>query len=102
MPAVIASFSFLALAIRSVVRYASQKGCEMTTSASGSARSKADLGPSLSDEAMAEIFEGLAQSQPSRNRAEKLAELEIDLLRHRRRLAAGIARGTSSRAWDSG
>jgi hypothetical protein len=41
---------------------------------------------------MASIFEELAQSQPTRNRAEKLAGLEIDLLRHRRRLAAGIAR----------
>jgi hypothetical protein len=41
---------------------------------------------------MASIFEELAQSQPTRNRAEQLAGLEIDLLRHRRRLAAGIAR----------
>ena len=44
MPAVIASFSFFALAIRSAVRYAGQKGCEMTTSASGRARSKAEFG----------------------------------------------------------
>src|SRR3984885_3828335 len=49
MPAVIASFSFLALAIRSAVRYAGQKGCEITTSASGSSRSNRDPGPSLSE-----------------------------------------------------
>ena len=49
MPAVIASFSFGALAIRSAVRYAGQNGWEITTSASTSSRSKTEPGPSLSD-----------------------------------------------------
>ncbi len=48
MPAVIASFRFGALAMRSAVRYAGQKGCEMTTSASGSSRSNSQSAPSLS------------------------------------------------------
>ena len=34
--------------MRSAVRYAGQNGCEITTSASGSSRSKTDCGPSLS------------------------------------------------------
>ncbi len=49
MPAVTASFSFGALAIRSAVRYAGQNGCEITISASGSSRSKVESGPSLSE-----------------------------------------------------
>src|ERR1700722_14098202 len=49
MPAVIASFRCLALAIRSAVRYAGRNGCEITTSASGSSRSNTDPGPSLSE-----------------------------------------------------
>ena len=48
MPAVSASFSFGARAIRSAVRYAGQNGCEITTSASGSRRSNSESGPSLS------------------------------------------------------
>lgn len=47
IPAVTASFRFLAAAMRSGVRYAGQNGCEMTTSASGSSRSKTDPAPSL-------------------------------------------------------
>ena len=49
MPAVIASFSFGALAMRSAVRYAGQNGCEMTMSASASSRSNTLFAPSLSD-----------------------------------------------------
>ena len=40
---------FRRLAIRSAVMYAGQKGCEMTTSASGSSRSRTESGPSLSE-----------------------------------------------------
>ena len=59
--------SFFALAIRSAVRYAGQKGCEMTTSASVSARSKAEFGPSLSEVTMkvAQTFQELAQTKPT-------------------------------------
>lgn len=49
MPAVIASLRFFAAVIRSGVRYAGQNGCEITTSASGSSRSKTESGPSLSE-----------------------------------------------------
>ena len=49
MPAVTASFSFGAFAIRSAVRYAGQNGWEMTISASVSSRSNTESGPSLSD-----------------------------------------------------
>jgi hypothetical protein len=49
IPAVMASFSFGAFAILSAVRYAGQKGWEMTISASGSSRSNSESGPSLSD-----------------------------------------------------
>ena len=49
IPAVIASFRFGALAIRSAVKYAGQNGCEMTTSASGSRCSNSESGPSLSE-----------------------------------------------------
>ena len=49
MPAVIASFRFGAFAIRSAVRYAGQNGWEITTSASGSSRSKTESAPSLSE-----------------------------------------------------
>ncbi len=49
MPAVIASLRLGAFAMRSAVRYAGQKGCEITTSASGRARSNSESGPSLSD-----------------------------------------------------
>ena len=49
MPAVIASLSFGAFRMRSAVRYPGQNGWEMTTSASGSSRSKTESGPSLSE-----------------------------------------------------
>ena len=49
IPAVTASSSLGARAIRSAVRYAGQNGCEITISASGSSRSKAESAPSLSE-----------------------------------------------------
>ena len=49
MPAVIASLSRGAFAMRSAVRYPGQKGWEMTMSASGNSRSKTESGPSLSE-----------------------------------------------------
>ena len=52
MPAVIASLSFGALAIRAAVRYAGQKGWEMTMSESGSSRSNVHPSPSLSEVTM--------------------------------------------------
>ncbi len=49
IPAVMASFRLGALATRSSVRYAGQKGWEITISASTSSRSKVESGPSLSE-----------------------------------------------------
>jgi hypothetical protein len=48
MPAVIANFRLGALLMRSAVKYAGQKGCEMTTSALTSSRSNSEEGPCLS------------------------------------------------------
>ena len=73
MPAVRASLSFGALAIRSAVRYAGQKGWEMTTSASGSSRSKTESSPLLvrgHDQRVASRLEIWAESEFTRYRAE--------------------------------
>ena len=67
----------------------------MTISASGRARSKGRVRPLLvrgHDEGVAETFQELAQTKPTRYRAQKLAGPEIDLLWRRRRLAARVTR----------
>ena len=94
IPAVTASFRFGALAIRSAVRYAGQNGCEMTISASGSSRSKAESGPSLSDvtiELVATALDEAPEAELAGDAAEQLAGREVDRLGRRGRLAAVVA-----------
>lgn len=82
----------LALAILSAVRYAGQKGCEMTISALGNSRSKAEFSPCLVrgyEENMTQAFQELARCQATRDRPEQLTRLEVDLAGCGRRLSPG-------------
>ena len=75
MPAVIASLRFGALAIRSAVRYAGQNGWEITTSASGSSRSKHRVGAVLvggDDQRVALALQEAAQAELAGDAAEQV------------------------------
>ncbi len=108
MPAVIASFRLGAFAMRSAVRYAGQNGCEMTTSASGSARSNSESGPSLSAVTISvcpRASRNAPQPELAGHAAEQLAGREVDRLAASawpaRRSSASIS-GMPSRAYDGG